>query len=92
MPFLSASQWTAQQNSIFNLACGVTGSAGPAGPSGPTGSPGTPGTPETNGYSSGAIYFFHAQNPTSTQPALGYTGPFSTTTVINDAPENPNYP
>jgi hypothetical protein len=27
-----------------------------------------------------------------TQPTLGYTGPFSATTVINDAPENPNYP
>jgi hypothetical protein len=38
------------------------------------------------------VYYFHAQNPTSTQPALGYTGPFSTTTVINAAPENPNYP
>ena len=85
-PFLSASQYTAQKAII---ACGSTGSQGPVGPQGPTGAPGTPGT---NGFSSGLVYYFHAQHPTSTQPALGYTGPFSTTTVINDAPENPNYP
>jgi hypothetical protein len=85
-PFLSASQYTAQRTI---LACGSTGSPGPVGPHGPTGRPGTPGT---NGFSSGLVYYFHAQNPTSTQPDLGYTGPFSTTTVINDAPENPNYP
>jgi hypothetical protein len=88
MPFLSASQWTAQQNIVTTL-CGTTGSEGPVGPQGPTGEPGTPGQ---NGFSSGLIYYFHAQNPTSTQPALGYTGPYSTNTVINNAPENPNYP
>jgi hypothetical protein len=87
--FLSASQWTAQKAII---ACGSTGSSGPAGPQGPTGAPGTPGTPGTNGFSSGLVYYFHAQNPTSTQPALGYTGPYSVNTVINDAPENPDYP
>jgi hypothetical protein len=88
MPFLSASQWTAQQNIVTTL-CGTTGSEGPVGPQGPTGEPGTPGQ---NGFSSGLVYYFHAQNPTSTQPALGYTGPYSTNTVINNAPENPNYP
>ena len=83
MPFLSASQWTAQQNTIV---CGSTGPAGPAGPTGPGGIPGE------NGLSSGKVYYFHAQNPTGTQPALGYTGPFSASVVINAAPENPNYP
>jgi len=92
MPFLSASQWTAQQTSLVTTVCGSTGSQGPAGPAGPTGTPGTPGTPGTNGFSSGKIYYFHAQNPTSTQPALGYTGPFSASAIINNAPENPNYP
>jgi len=86
MSFLSASQYTAQARLV---ACGYTGSQGPIGPTGVTGSPGTPGQ---NGFSTGLVYFFHAQNPTSTQPALGYTGPFSMNTIINNAPENPNYP
>jgi hypothetical protein len=84
--FLSASQWTSQKAII---ACGSTGAPGPDGPVGPQGPTGTPGT---NGFSSGLVYYFHAQNPTSTQPALGYTGPYSVNTVINNAPENPNYP
>jgi len=83
--FLSASQWTSQKAII---ACGSTGAPGPEGPVGPQGPTGTPGT---NGFSSGLVYYFHAQNPTSTQPALGYTGPYSVNTVINNAPENPNY-
>jgi hypothetical protein len=37
MPFLSASQWTAQQNV---LSCGTTGAQGPPGITGPSGSPG----------------------------------------------------
>ena len=92
MPFLSASQWTSQNTSTVNLACGVTGAPGQGGATGAQGPTGSPGTPGTNGFSSGLIYYFHAQNPTSTQPALGYTGPFSTSTVINSAPSNPNYP
>ena len=84
--FLSASQWTSQKAII---ACGSTGAPGPDGPVGPQGPTGAPGT---NGFSSGLVYYFHAQNPTSTQPALGYTGPYSVNTVINNAPENPNYP
>lgn len=87
--FLSASQWTSQKAII---ACGSTGAPGPDGPAGPQGPTGAPGTNGTNGFSSGLVYYFHAQNPTSTQPALGYTGPYSVNTVINDAPENPNYP
>jgi len=87
--FLSASQWTSQKAIIACGSTGAPGSSGPAGPQGPTGAPGTNGT---NGFSSGKIYYFHAQNPTSTQPALGYTGPFSASAVINNAPENPNYP
>jgi len=92
MPFLSASQWTSQNTTTVNLACGVTGSPGNNGPTGSKGPTGSPGTPGTNGFSSGKIYYFHAQNPTSTQPTLGYTGPFSASAVINNAPENPNYP
>lgn len=85
MPFLSASQWTAQKAII---ACGSTGASGPPGPTGPQGTP---------GLSTGAIYYFHAQDSGSAQPPqpdLGFTGPFTMSKVLEQGPVggNPLYP
>ena len=92
MPFLSASQWTAQQNTVTTLLCGATGNQGPVGPQGPTGNPGTPGQ---NGFSTGAVYYFHTEQSNSSQPLqpnAGYSGPFSMNTTMVGATGNVNYP
>jgi len=93
MPFLSASQYTAQKAII---ACGTTGASGSPGATGATGPSGTPGTP---GLSSGLIYYFHAQEPGAgtfpPQPDPNYTGPYTMSTVIGQGPtggQNPVYP